>query len=263
MSSSKKHCKNLFYNFPCDLPLSPWIFRKISGYHDKHRDQFYSERTKISSWTFTLVWHKILAAPVGVLHSTDTHLTTDVIYSHMHKDGSLFYAFQVHVSVTWNRGSRAGTGWDRAQEEQMEISLCEQHKKSSRFLPAPPHSEDPGCWSITLPHSGTWATPLANFSPIFCHDFIKQPCPVSSRVYYFCCQSMIQTWPHSLDFQSIIKTANLSSKVSLLRLDALVFYPKHKLFSLLWKERKNTYTRIFNVNDWTGKRKRKLGENGS
>lgn len=133
MSSSKKHCKNLFYNFPCDLPLSPWIFRKISGYHDKHRDQFYSEWTKISSWTFTLVWHKILAAPVGVLHSTDTHLTTDVIYSHMHKDGSLFYAFQVHVSVTWNRGSRAGTGWDRAQEEQMEISSVSSTRNQAGF----------------------------------------------------------------------------------------------------------------------------------
>lgn len=111
MVSSKRHCKNLFYNFPHDLPLSPWIFKKISGCCDKHRDKFYSRWTKLSAWTFTqwvsLVCYKILAAPVGVLH---THLTTDVIYSHMHKDGSLFYAFQVHVSVTWNRGSRAGSG---------------------------------------------------------------------------------------------------------------------------------------------------------
>lgn len=76
MASSKRHCKNLFYNFPYDSLLSPWVFRKISGYHDKHRDKFYSKWTKMSAWTFThwasLGWYKMLAAPVGVLHTTET-----------------------------------------------------------------------------------------------------------------------------------------------------------------------------------------------
>lgn len=133
MSSSKKHCKNLFYNFPCDLPLSPWIFRKISGYQWQARRSILLWVNKNFLLDLHPVWHKILAAPVGVLHSTDTHLTTDVIYSHMHKDGSLFYAFQVHVSVTWNRGSRAGTGWDRAQEEQMEISSVSSTRNQAGF----------------------------------------------------------------------------------------------------------------------------------
>lgn len=43
----------------------------------------------------------------ALYYAEGTHLTTDVINSHMNKDGCLFYTFQVHVSVTWNRVNKA------------------------------------------------------------------------------------------------------------------------------------------------------------
>ena len=104
-----------FHNFPCDLPLSRCIFRKISVYQDNHRDEVYSSWTNPLAWTFSQcasrVRYKLLSVRLCMLailyYAEGTHLTTDVINSHVNEDGCLFYAFQVHVSVTWNRVNKA------------------------------------------------------------------------------------------------------------------------------------------------------------
>lgn len=203
MASSKRHCKNPFSNFPCDLPLSPWIFRKISGYHDKHRDQFYSKWTKTSAWPFTpwasLVWNKMLAAPGGAAQHRDTHLTTDVIYCHMHKDGSLFYALQVHVSVTWNRGSRAGTRL--GQEEQLEIFLLSAAEKIKQVCPSSSSSSQWG--SITLhTHSGVAEPHHLQTSPHFLSWFHKPAlsCFIQALLLLLSSHDLSLTTFSSLDF---------------------------------------------------------------
>lgn len=155
-----------------------------------------------------------------VAHHRDTHLTTDVINSHMHKDGSLFYAFQVHVSVTWNRGSRAGTGLGQvtggaAGDFRFVSSRRGQAGFSQLLLTVSVQAQASPCHTqVHEPHH-------LQTSPPFLSWFYKtaMSCFIQGLLLLLSIHDLNLATFSPLDLQSIIKTANLSSKVSLLRLD--------------------------------------------
>lgn len=145
----------------------------------------------------------------GVAQHRDTHLTTDVIYSHMHKDGSLFYALQVHVSVTWKRGSRAGTGPWASPWIQAWASPCHtQVYLSHTTCKLHPHF-------LSSSHKTALSSVIAAVKPWFKLDHILSS---GLLVHYWDCKLFIQ------------------GQFSETRW--VFFNPKDKLFSWLWKDRK-------------------------
>lgn len=156
----------------------------------------------------------------------------------MHKDGSLFYAFQVHVSVTWNRGSRAGTGLGQvtggaAGDFRFVSSRRGQAGFSQLLLTVSVQAQASPCHTqVPEPHH-------LQTSPRFLSWFYKtvMSCFIQGLLLLLSIHDLNS--PHSL----------LWTCSPLLRLQTFhprwvywdwmfVFNLKHKLFALLWKERK-------------------------